>query len=47
MTYAEFLLFAEEQSQWCDAHQLEAVLEEVFDAICFDLSTFGDEPVTS
>lgn len=43
MTYADLEFFAEETSQWADAHQLEAVLEEVFDAIAFDLSTFGDD----
>lgn len=46
MSYADFLLFAEEQSQWADVHLLEAVLEEVFDAIAFDLSTFGDDVCT-
>lgn len=32
-----------ETSQWANPHMLEASVEAVFDAICFDLSGFGDD----
>ena len=41
MTWTDFELFAEEQSQWATAHELEAILEEVFELYVMDLGTFG------